>query len=502
MLFCTPLYCPVSVGCRSVQLFSEISNFVEFTLAMDAHQKPDVRDDNATEVAKPQHDIATENVYAMPELMAAANHSLTGDDTLQQEELHLESTNSDATSSLHVSEDLQVTEQCPILHELDSVSFDVWQDTLLPMLSILDIFRLCGVSRNVKKLLLNEYTFKRLCQRRYHLSPNLEMSYIRAARILYIADSVASMHHSPWESINDLLVERANRRVFDHKDTLLKQLSTLALMAPPTAGHITSWTFSCLQSELVKVDFLSVDEACEILPNVSRKLFGPDSSDSDEGMNTDAYRIEDLVSLLLEKCGSIEENQEALIEHLQRDISTLESYLPYVYRSRRLVDIAKCFYSIAKHDKSVFTSLGTAWLWEYLYEQCLQIPIPSVWTYNPFVHWNFVEVRSYDEEDDEMGTRHWIHAIGQIATKHSVLKLLIMGIMRTVHVEDYFMAVMEYEEFLKGLPKSSIPDRATLYLHLGSYLQPALQGSHSRTEWTADELFKAVEGYGKLLATK
>ena len=136
----------------SVQLFTEISNFVELTLAMDAHQKPDVRDDNATEVAKPQHDIATENVYAMPELMAAANHSVTGDDTLQQEELHLESTNSDATSSLHVSEDLQVTEQCPILHELDSVSFDVWQDTLLPMLSILDIFRLCGVSRNVNPL--------------------------------------------------------------------------------------------------------------------------------------------------------------------------------------------------------------------------------------------------------------------------------------------------------------------------------------------------------------
>ncbi|XP_065194110.1 uncharacterized protein LOC135825299 [Sycon ciliatum] len=410
---------------------------------------------------------------------------------------------SGTANSRHEPEDhCQLVDPVSVEYGLDSVLFDVWQAKLLPMLSVADIFQLSGTSRRLREMLLNEYTFKRICQKRYHLSPNLEMSYIRAARILYIADSVASMHLSPWESINNLLFEGANRQVFDRMDTLFKQLSTLALMAPPTAGQITSCTFSCLQDELVYVEFVSVDEACEIIPNVSRKLFGPGSSDSDEGMTTDACSIEDLVSLLLEKCGSIEENQEAMIEHLQRDIPTLESYLPYVYRSRRLVNIAICLYSIAKHDKSALTSPVTAWLWTYIYEHCLQTPIISAWTDNAFVHWNFVDVRSYLEKYDLIGIRYWTYAIGQLATKHSVLKLLIMGRMRTVHVEDYFMAVLEYEEFLKGLPKSSIPDRATLYLQLGSYLQPASQGSHSRTEWTSDELFKAMEGYGKLLATK
>ncbi|XP_065194157.1 uncharacterized protein LOC135825350 [Sycon ciliatum] len=467
---------------------------------MDAHQKPDVRDDDATEVAKPQHDITTENTYAMPELMAAASQTLTGDDKLQQEELHLESANSDATRSQHVSEYLQVMEQGPIPNELDSVSFDVLQGTLLPMLSILDIFQLCGVSRNVKKLLLNEYTFKHLCQKRYHLSPYLEMSYIRAARILYIAGSVASLHHSLWDSIKDFVVERANRWVFDRKYILLKQLRSLALMAPPTTGEFTSWTFSCLQSDLIHVDLFLVAEACDILPNLSPGLFQDkrtDSSDGDADMNV--YRIEDVTTWLQDICGSTEECQEAMIEHFQQDIPKLVLCLPYVNRSRRLVDVAQCFYSIAIHDTRLLAALST--VCPYFCEYGLERIIPR-WTYNPFVHWDFVSKNKCAEHEAAISTNHWIHAVGQFATKHSVVKLLIMGSMRTVPIEDYFMAVMEYEDFLKGLPKSSIPDRATLYLHLGSYLQPALQGTHSRKEWTADELFKAMVDYGKVLATK
>ncbi|XP_065193765.1 uncharacterized protein LOC135824954 [Sycon ciliatum] len=408
---------------------------------------------------------------------------------------------SGTASSRHEPEDhCQLVDPVSVEYGLDSVLFDVWQATLLPMLSVADIFQLSGTSRRLREMLLNEYTFKRICQKRYHLSPCLEMSYIRAARILFIADSVASLHHSPWVFVNHVLVGSPNCRVFEHKHKLLRQLSSLALMAPPTAGQITSWTFSCLQSELVKVDFLSVDEACEILPNVSRKLFGPDSSDSDEGMNTDAYRIEDLVSLLQEKCGSIEENQEALIEHLQSDISTLESYLPYVYRSRRLVDIAKCFYSIAKHDKSVLTSLAKAC--GHCFEQFMIASITPVWTYNPFVHWDFVGEISDHERVPVVGTRQWIDAVIQLTIKHSVLKHIIMGSIRTVHAEDYFMAVLEYEVFLKGLPESSIPDRETLYHYLGSYLEPASQESHSRKEWTAEELFKAMVEHGKVLAKK
>ena len=73
-----------------------------------------------------------------------------------------------------------------------------------------------------------------------------------------------------------------------------------------------------------------------------------------------------------------------------------------------------------------------------------------------------------------------------------------MGSLRTVHVEDHFMAVVEYEDVLKGLPKSSINDRATLYLDLESYLQCPSQGSHSTKEWTAAEILKAMVDNGKV----
>eukprot|EP00117_Sycon_ciliatum_P030975 scpid103893/ scgid24317/ len=46
---------------------------------------------------------------------------------------------------------------------LNSVLFDVWEAAVLPLLSLVDIFQLCGVTRDVRELLHNENTFRRLC---------------------------------------------------------------------------------------------------------------------------------------------------------------------------------------------------------------------------------------------------------------------------------------------------------------------------------------------------
>ena len=47
---------------------------------------------------------------------------------------------------------------------MDSIVFDVWVEHVLPLLSIRDIFRLCGTSRQVPSLLFWEDTFRHLCR--------------------------------------------------------------------------------------------------------------------------------------------------------------------------------------------------------------------------------------------------------------------------------------------------------------------------------------------------
>ena len=63
-----------------------------------------------------------------------------------------------------MAEDHQTIEHDSADYGLDTVLFDVWDSTILPMLTIPDIFHLCGVSRKVRRLLFNEWTFKRLCK--------------------------------------------------------------------------------------------------------------------------------------------------------------------------------------------------------------------------------------------------------------------------------------------------------------------------------------------------
>ena len=64
----------------------------------------------------------------------------------------------------HMAEDRQSSEHESVNYGLDSVLFDVWDTNILPLLSIPDIFQLCGVNSDVSRLLFNEPTFKRLCQ--------------------------------------------------------------------------------------------------------------------------------------------------------------------------------------------------------------------------------------------------------------------------------------------------------------------------------------------------
>eukprot|EP00117_Sycon_ciliatum_P036144 scpid98912/ scgid27255/ len=111
---------------------------------------------------------------------------------------------------------------------LDSVLVDVWEAAVLPLLSLADIFQLCGVTRHVRELLHNENTFRRLCENRYQISPCLDRSYILVAEHLWIATSVSSIHKSTYWRDAHCVVDSDDchdqKKVFARKDRMIVQL--------------------------------------------------------------------------------------------------------------------------------------------------------------------------------------------------------------------------------------------------------------------------------------
>ena len=89
----------------------------------------------------------------------------------------------------------------PVENELDCVLEDVWIEVLLPLLSIRDIFQLCAVNRRIQGLLLNERTFRRLCQ----VSSNVQDSCVRVfGEIWFQVESVSSKAYRSLRVYNSM----------------------------------------------------------------------------------------------------------------------------------------------------------------------------------------------------------------------------------------------------------------------------------------------------------
>eukprot|EP00117_Sycon_ciliatum_P027297 scpid94291/ scgid22213/ len=203
---------------------------------------------------------------------------------------------------------------------LEAVHFDVWQDILLTMLSIEDVFQLCAVSKSMQELLLNEYTFRRLCMQRYQLSPHLDVSYIGTAKILFIADKVASMCCPEDDDYY-----RNNERLLDFKGDAIVPLLSLALNPPDTVGLTPRWTNAHLLHPLVKEIDLVEHDALHYFPSIPEGMLLERCTPI---YSNPSFQIEDITTLLLEICGSVEQYQEAIINSLQKDMPRLEFYLP------------------------------------------------------------------------------------------------------------------------------------------------------------------------------
>ncbi|XP_065193652.1 uncharacterized protein LOC135824857 [Sycon ciliatum] len=373
---------------------------------------------------------------------------------------------------------------------LDSVLFDVWAAAVLPLLSLADIFQLCGVTRHVQELLRNENTFRRLCQNRYQISPNLKLSYITVAKHLCIATRVSSIresiHLAPHFCVFECPDLHYHFQVFNQRLRTIVQLSSLALM-PPKSHTIIRYS-PPLSKRLTKELWLPSNITSSFLPNLSTSLIEEKCTAGEEMM----YRLADVTSLLLEICGSHEEYQTCILKKLEEDISETESYLPYANRTCKLVELAKCFESVARRDPTLLSSLKCETLVPTLPKH-----ITTRWIYNPYDNILIENDKSDLLSDDVLATQNWIDFTVRLAERHSLLKLLIRGILHVSQFEDYFVAVREYEELWHSLPQSSRPSQKVIYCDLGSYLLTTLPRSQCEKELTKEELLNAMELFGR-----
>eukprot|EP00117_Sycon_ciliatum_P043900 scpid49739/ scgid31731/ len=380
----------------------------------------------------------------------------------------------------------------PVENELDCVLEDVWIEVLLPLLSIRDIFQLCAVNRRIRDLLLNECTFRRLCQQRYQLSPSLNSSYISAAKTLYISMSVVSVDTNLlwdicWFSPRDfccegLLSSTSRFHIHLHRSQLLVQLSSLALTLHETSGHAIHWNKAGL---LLHHQELTARNVNALLPAEMKSVSGG--------------TLENVTKLLHKRFDSHERYQQALLDRLEQDVQKLLPHLPMAYRYSRLIELAHCFHSAVARDPTMYSTIVR----DTSYGTVIPQPLRTcTWTHHQDLHWKSVyEFRSTPEIDIHvLGTRNWISVAAQLSHDHSVMKLLITGDLRTSQMNDYFEAVTEYNSIWKDLPVSTRYSRAVMHNELGAFLLSSTSASDSRKEYTKMELVNAMVMFGKNLA--
>ena len=338
-------------------------------------------------------------------------------------------------------------------------------------------------------------------QQHYQLSPALDVSYIDVARNLEIVTGVAGLYHSRCidtmhciydSDVDDGLVGR------EKKQSIITLLC-LEWVLPAQLSHTTSWDSAGLFKSLAKRHLLHAQEDREFLPSLLLK-------DVDRNVKStkdlSSLRFEPLqylfrnVADLFKRFGSKKTRQGVIINLMEPLVSRMTKYIHYFNRSRRLVKIAHSLHNLAQKDRKLLSALEL--------EDLNAFPLiddDDEWTdwYNPYYHCDINYSDNYDLGEDMDKSRTLVDMAAKLSEKHSVLKLLIMGRLKTLNPENYFMALNEYEEFWKSLAKSSRPSREVLCSGLGSHLLSSISGSPDQKLWTKPELVNAMKNYGKKL---
>eukprot|EP00117_Sycon_ciliatum_P007212 scpid90619/ scgid10419/ len=314
------------------------------------------------------------------------------------------------------------------------------------------------------------------------------MSYIQIAKVMYIATRVASLHHSSSAEFRNCVILCDDLSVFQHKKRSIVQLSSLALRLPENVNTPPSWTSTGQLISLAQEHCLFAEEACTYLPNLSPMLI-KQSCNVQTGLYATMYRLQDVVNLSFESCSSIEQYQRGIIKDLEKDVSEMVPHVSSANSYSRLVCIAKGYYNTVRRDAIAISSLRDGYYMTHLTKY-----LANPWTYNPFYHF----LINYGNSDipDTFASKQWISATALLATRHSVINLLIKGILRTEQAEDYFTAILEYTKLWKSLPQSSRPRRDDLYSGLGTYILGSSLGSDSQKILTQVDFLHAMKQYG------
>ena len=320
-------------------------------------------------------------------------------------------------------------------------------------------------------------------------------SYITVAKHLCIATRVSSIHKSVSNSGNACVVHSDDphdqHQVFKQRNSMFVQLCSLALM--PTTGRAqTIMRYSLpLSKPLIRMLCLPSKATSSYLPNLSISMIEKQCRVSGQQAK---YRLEDATNLLLEMCGSYEEYQTCILKKTGKGYSGD-------------CIILEIFESLLQ------ASWACKMLWNRFKKRSRIALIPKMWesdTNTSSAHYYSVElqlIRLYKKSRKVtvtsammfLATHTWIEFTEQLAEHHSVLKLFIKGSPRLSQLEDYFVAVMAYDELWYSLPQSIRPSRDVLYRDLGIYLLSTLPRSQCEMKLTKEELLNAMERCGKMI---
>ncbi|XP_065178258.1 uncharacterized protein LOC135808933 [Sycon ciliatum] len=300
----------------------------------------------------------------------------------------------------------------PHMNPLESLHYDIW-DCVLSFLEVRDIFRLCGASRPIRTMLMTEYTFRRLCMLRYHISPRLDVSYISTSKILYAAANVATLSRQfCWDMYS--MFKRRLPRVHSEVASdnirwrIMAYFPLLCPKAPVQKGELCAFGID---------DWLPANIASWYLPNLD--------TDNLEKL----YHVRKLCEMSLVRCGSVQVYQMDLIRSLSQETRKLVSYLPYHYLRCRLNEIVKTLSEITGNKLTYLLA-------------CLGLYAAA----EP----QFLFLRAT-----------------QLCHVHSVLQLYIKQSLE-MSIADYFAACVECREYCERM--SDFLWRRTVYSKLAEHL--------------------------------
>eukprot|EP00117_Sycon_ciliatum_P029364 scpid74785/ scgid5746/ len=353
---------------------------------------------------------------------------------------------------------------CQSSGNLHSLLYDVWISSLLPLLDVRSMFRLCGVSRNLRELLMTEQTFKLLCVRRYGISPLLDLSYIDISKTLFAVTTTMRLDISTCSRIYHLLPPRKYNHMPRPKKVLDLALPLLSAKMESLKKQGEDYARIICNHDSLDCSILNI--VVKGLPKLEKidieQEYPPPRSDvtGNARICYDWCHLSNLKNLSVQRCGSVEAYQTEVIEKMMSFTWRVLPMLRYHYREQRLVEVANVLSAtVGKFPEA----LG-----------CLGVAFPG----------------SNDPVDVRMACK--------VSQWHSALQLYIVNQL-DMSLEDYFKVCLEYRKVSDAQVFTTEKGWRYFYSGLGEHLRTVLSPDHSENRASQKDLLDYFAEYAELV---